>query len=151
MLRAVIRTALLASLALATTAALAQAPSATWTSLIPSGQYQALAWTDGAQFVYLLEPVTRTPRRARLFVADVVDLGVRSRDDVLAEISATYGRAIASHDVVVEPAGRAEDGAIAWIIRHRHVALAATVDDRGNLTLHVRGRANAETGGGGAM
>ena len=150
MLRAVIRTALLASLALATTPALAQTPSATWTSLIPSGQYRTLAWKDGAQFVYLLQPVTGT-RRARLFVADVVDLGVRSRDDVLAEISATYGRAIASYDVVVEPAGSAEDGAIAWVIRHRHVALAATVDDRGNLTLHVRGRANAEAGGGGAM
>jgi len=149
MLRAVIRTALLASLA--TTPALAQTPSATGTSLIPSGQYQTLAWKDGAQFVYLLQPATRTPRRARLFVADVVDLGVRSRDDVLAEISATYGRAIASYDVAVEPAGSAADGAIAWVIRHRHVALAATVDDRGNLTLHVRGRANAEAGGGGAM
>ncbi len=132
MLRAVIRTALLA--ALATTPALAQTPLATWTSLIPSGQYRTLAWQDGAQFVYLLEPVTRAPRRARLFVADVVDLGVRSRDDVLAEISGTYGRAVASHDVVVESAGSAKDGDIAWVIRHRHVALAPTVDGRGNLT-----------------
>lgn len=148
MLRAVVRAALLALLALSTTPALAQAPPATWTSLIPAGRYRTLAWHAGPQFVYLLQPVSRAPGRARLFVADVADLGVRERDDLLADIAARHAASIASHDVRVEPIAGARD-VVGYVIRHRDVTELATLDGRDNLTLYVRGPAHTETGGGG--
>ena len=80
MLRAVLRAALLASVVLSTLPALAQSPPAAWTSLIPTGRYRTLAWHDGPQFVYLLQPVGRTPQSARIFAPGVVDLGVRERE-----------------------------------------------------------------------
>jgi hypothetical protein len=146
MLRAVLRAALLVVVAVSTTPALAQAPPAAWTSLIPPGRYRTLAWRDGAEFVYLLLP-GHAPAGARIFMADVADLGVRHRDDVLADLAASHARAIAAHDVLIEPT-TAADGVVAWVIRQRDVALTAARDGRGTLTLYVRRPVHAETGGG---
>jgi len=148
MLRAVVRAALLAAVALSTTPALAQAPPAAWTSLIPPGQYRTLAWRDGPEFLYLLQPAGRAPGSVRIFIADVATLGVHERDGILTELSTGYARAIAAHDVLVEPITTSE-GVVAYVIRHREIAWSTARDGRGNVTLYVRSPAHAETGGGG--
>ena len=148
MLRAVLRAALLAAVALSTRPALAQAPPSAWTSLIPPGQYRTLAWRDGPQFVYLLQPAGRAPGSVRIFTADVADLGVRERAGILAELSTGHARPIAAHDVLIEPI-RTSEGVVAYVIRHRDVTQTNALDGRGNVTLYVRGPAHAETGGGG--
>ena len=153
MLRAVLRAALLAfgSLLLCVASVRAQTPSPGWTTLIPAGQYRTLAWVQAtpgdALFLYLLQPVSAPA--ARIFTADVVDLGVRERDDVLREIASRHARAIAAHDVLAEPIKTGTDVA-AYVIRHREVGQTAVLDGGRNLTLYVRSPARAEASGGGA-
>jgi hypothetical protein len=148
MLRAVVRAALLAgwALLLCTATALAQSPPPGWAALIPAGQYRTLAWREGALFIYLLQAAGASPG-ARIFTADVVDLGVRGRDDVLAEIASRHARALESHEALVEPVTTPE-GVVAYLIRHQEVTHSARLDGRGGLTLYVRSRAHAESGGG---
>ena len=152
--RAVLRAALLAFWTLLVSPPAlgrAQAPAG-WTTLIPAGQYRTLAWTprapggDSQMFVYLLYPVSGG---ARIFAADVTDLGTRGRDDVLAEIVSRHAPSIRTHDAVAEPIA-SPAGVVAYVIRHREVAHTTALDGRGNLTLYVRSRAHAEGAGGGS-
>ncbi len=155
--RAVLRAALVAFPALLVFAPLvrAQAPPAGWTALIPAGSYRTLAWTprapggDTPLFVYLLRPAGAAAGAARIFAADVVDLGTRGRDDVLAEVATRHAAALGTHDVVAEPIASA-GGVVAYVIRHREVSQTVALDGRGDLTLYVRSRAHAEGAGGGS-
>jgi hypothetical protein len=157
MVRAVLRAALLAVSTLLVCApppVRAQAPPS-WTTLIPAGQYRMLAWTprapggDTPLFVYLLRPAGAAAGSVRIFTADVVDLGVRGRDDLLAEIASRYAPSVPAHDVVAEPIA-SPAGVVAYVIRHREIAHTVALDGRGSLTLYVRSRAHAEGAGGGS-
>ena len=153
MARAVIRASLLTGWTLLLCAAplLAQSAPAGWTTLIPPGQYHTIAWSasepiDSPVFLYVLHAAgaAGTPR---IFAAGARDLGVRARDDVLAEIAARHARAIAAHEVVLEPI-TSPRGVAAYVVRHRDVSESARVAGD-SLTVYVRTPARAESGGGG--
>jgi hypothetical protein len=153
MARAAFRASLLSGWTLLLCAAplLAQSPPADWTALIPPGQYHTLAWSasepvERPVFLYVLRAAgaAGTPR---IFAAGARDLGLRARDEILAEIAARHARAIAAHEVVVEPISTPR-GVAAYVVRHRDVSESARVAGDA-LTVYVRTPARTESGGGG--